>query len=85
MTSPLLHIRTTRGAAQKEVDMRYLQLIALAAMLSFGGVAAVAQETPATPPAAVEEGTDWGWIGVLGLLGLAGLAGRRRNSTTLNR
>ena len=56
--------------------MRYLQLIALAAVLSFGGVAAVAQETPATPPAAVEEGTDWGGLGFWGCLGLLGwLAG----------
>lgn len=65
--------------------MRYLQLIALTAMLSLGSAAAVAQDTPATPPAAVEEGTDWGWIGLLGLLGLAGLVGRRRDRTGLNR
>jgi MYXO-CTERM domain-containing protein len=69
-----------------EDEMRYLQPIALAAMLALGSAATVAQETPATPPAAAEEeGTDWGWIGLLGLLGLAGLAGRRRDRTTLNR
>ena len=65
--------------------MRYLKLIALAAMLSIGSAAVVAQDTTATPPAAAEEGTDWGWIGLLGLLGLAGLAGRRRDRTTINR
>ena len=46
--------------------MKYARLIAVATMLSVGSLAAVAQETPATPPAAAEKGTDWGWIGSWG-------------------
>jgi hypothetical protein len=28
---------------------------------------------------AVDDGTDWGWLGLLGLIGLAGIMGRGRD------
>lgn len=61
---------------------RYLFLSALALALAIGsaGIAEAQQETapPAGQTAPVDEGFDWGWLGLLGLIGLAGLAGSRR-------
>jgi MYXO-CTERM domain-containing protein len=62
---------------------RYLGIAALAMALAIGSACiAVAQQQTAPPPAdaevAVDDGFDWGWLGLLGLIGLAGLAGGRR-------
>ena len=64
---------------------RYLGVGALAIALAIGsaGMAAAQQQTapPAGEPAAeVDDGFDWGWLGLLGLIGLAGLAGSRRRT-----
>ncbi|MFU0507390.1 WGxxGxxG family protein [Pseudaminobacter sp. NGMCC 1.201702] len=57
--------------------------LAMIACLQTASIA-MAQETPAEPPATAttDDDFDWGWIGLLGLVGLAGLAGRRHTSDT---
>jgi hypothetical protein len=65
------------------MSRKHLSTVALAAALAIGSAElAVAQQQDTGPAgdaaAAVEEGFDWGWLGLLGLIGLAGLAGSRR-------
>ena len=62
---------------------KYLGIAALTVALAIGSAGiAVAQQQTAPPPAdaaaEVDDGFDWGWLGLLGLIGLAGLAGSRR-------
>jgi MYXO-CTERM domain-containing protein len=62
---------------------KYLGIAALAMALVIGsdGMAIAQQQTaPADEDrtVAVDDGFDWGWLGLLGLIGLAGLAGSRR-------
>ena len=62
---------------------KYLGVGALAVALAIGsaGLAVAQQQTaPAVEDetVAVDDGFDWGWLGLLGLIGLAGLAGSRR-------
>jgi hypothetical protein len=73
-----------RSGREQEMIRRYVGVSALAMALAIGSAGiAVAQQQTAPPPAdaavAVDDGFDWGWLGLLGLIGLAGLAGRRRH------
>jgi MYXO-CTERM domain-containing protein len=56
--------------------------LAIALVIGSGGMAGAQQQTaPADEDTtvAVDDGFDWGWLGLLGLIGLAGLTGRRRH------
>ena len=65
------------------MSRKHVATVALAVGLAIGSAGlAVAQQEPGAAgdaTAAVEEGFDWGWLGLLGLIGLAGLAGRRHD------
>jgi hypothetical protein len=57
-----------------------LATVALAVVLAIGSAGiALGQQEAGEAAARVEEGFDWGWLGLLGLIGLAGLAGRRHD------
>jgi MYXO-CTERM domain-containing protein len=67
----------------QEMIRRYTGVAALAVALALGsaGIAIAQQQTAPEveeETVAVDEGFDWGWLGLLGLIGLFGLTGSRR-------
>jgi MYXO-CTERM domain-containing protein len=66
----------------QEMIRRYTGIATLAVALALGsaGIAIAQQTAPEVEEetVAVDEGFDWGWLGLLGLIGLFGLTGSRR-------
>jgi MYXO-CTERM domain-containing protein len=68
---------------EQEMISKYLGIaaLAIALVIGSGGMAGAQQQTvPADEDTtvAVDDGFDWGWLGLLGLIGLFGLTGSRR-------